>query len=42
MIKQDIDLYIAATAIDAGATLVTNDRALLDGTITGLSVENWA
>jgi tRNA(fMet)-specific endonuclease VapC len=41
VIKQDIDLYIAATAIDAGATLVTNDRALLDGTIPGLSVENW-
>jgi tRNA(fMet)-specific endonuclease VapC len=40
--KQDIDLHIAATAIEAGATLVTNDRALLDGTIPGLSVENWA
>jgi predicted nucleic acid-binding protein len=35
-------LYIAATAIDAGATLVTNDHALLDGTIPGLAVENWA
>jgi tRNA(fMet)-specific endonuclease VapC len=42
VIKQDIDLYIAATAIDGGATLVTNDRALLDGTIPGLTVENWA
>ena len=40
--KQDADLHIAATAIEAGATLVTNDRALLDGTIPGLSVENWA
>lgn len=39
--KQDIDLHIAATAIEAGATLVTNDRALLDGTIPGLAVENW-
>jgi tRNA(fMet)-specific endonuclease VapC len=39
--KQDIDLHIAATAIEAGATLVTNDRALLDGTIPGLTVENW-
>jgi tRNA(fMet)-specific endonuclease VapC len=42
VIKQDIDLYIAATAIDAGATLVTNDRALLDGAIPGLTAENWA
>jgi tRNA(fMet)-specific endonuclease VapC len=41
IIKQDIDLHIAATALEAGATLVTNDRALLDGTISGLSVENW-
>jgi hypothetical protein len=39
--KQDSDLYIVATAIEAGATLVTNDRALLDGTIPGLAVENW-
>jgi tRNA(fMet)-specific endonuclease VapC len=39
--KQDIDLHIVATAIVAGATLVTNDRALLDGTIPGLTVENW-
>jgi len=39
--KQDIDLHIAATAIESGATLVTNDRALLDGTIPGLIVENW-
>ncbi|HJX62780.1 MAG TPA: type II toxin-antitoxin system VapC family toxin [Polyangia bacterium] len=41
IIKQDIDLHIAATAIEAGATLVTNDGALLDGTIPGLTVENW-
>ena len=39
--KQDIDLHIAATAIEAGATLVTNDHALLDGSIPGLTVENW-
>jgi tRNA(fMet)-specific endonuclease VapC len=39
--KQDIDLHIVATAIEAGATLVTNDRALLDGSIPGLTVENW-
>ena len=41
IVKQDIDLHIAATAIEAGATLVTNDGALLDGTIPGLTVENW-
>jgi len=41
VIKQDADLHIAATAIEAGATLVTNDRALLDGSIPALSVENW-
>jgi len=41
IIKQDIDLHIAATAIEAGATLVTNDGALLDNTIPGLTVENW-
>ena len=39
--KTDLDLMIAATALDLGATLVTNDGALLDGTIPGLSVENW-
>lgn len=41
IIKQDIDLHIAVTAIETGATLVTNDGALLDGTIPGLTVENW-
>jgi tRNA(fMet)-specific endonuclease VapC len=41
VIKQDVDLHIAATAIEAGATLVTNDGALLDGTIPGLIAENW-
>jgi tRNA(fMet)-specific endonuclease VapC len=39
--KTDLDLLIAATAIDLGATLVTNDRALTDGSIPGLAVENW-
>jgi tRNA(fMet)-specific endonuclease VapC len=41
IIKQDIDLHIAATAVETGATLVTNDGALLDGAIPGLTVENW-
>ena len=39
--KADLDMLIAATALDLGATLVTNDGALLDGTISGLTVENW-
>lgn len=39
--KTDLDLMIAASALDLGATLVTNDAALLDGTIPGLMVENW-
>jgi tRNA(fMet)-specific endonuclease VapC len=39
--KSDFDPLIAATALEAGATLVTNDRALLDGSIPGLTVENW-
>ena len=40
-VKADIDLHIAATAIEEGATLVTNDGALLAGDIEGLVVENW-
>jgi predicted nucleic acid-binding protein len=40
-VKADVDLHIAATAIDASATLVTNDGALLAGDIEGLTVENW-
>ena len=39
--KTDLDLLIAASALDLGASLVTNDRALLDGAIPGLNVENW-
>jgi predicted nucleic acid-binding protein len=40
-VKADIDLHIAAAAIEAGATLVTNDGALLAGDIHGLMAENW-
>jgi tRNA(fMet)-specific endonuclease VapC len=40
--KGDFDLMLAATAIEIGAVLVTNDAALLDNTILGLVVENWA
>jgi tRNA(fMet)-specific endonuclease VapC len=39
--KSDVDLLIATTAIDSGATLVTDDQALLAGDIPGLAVANW-
>jgi predicted nucleic acid-binding protein len=39
--KSDFDLLIACTALEHGATLVTNDGALKDGTIPGLVVEDW-
>jgi len=39
--KADIDLLIAATAVEQGAILVTDDAALLAGDIPGLTVENW-
>jgi tRNA(fMet)-specific endonuclease VapC len=39
--KGDFDLLIACTALELGATLVTNDAALKDGSIEGLSVEDW-
>ena len=38
-VKADIDLHIAATAIEEGAMLVTNDGALLAGDIEGLVAE---
>ena len=39
--KGDLDLLIACTALAHGATLVTNDTALKDGSITQLVVEDW-
>jgi tRNA(fMet)-specific endonuclease VapC len=39
--RSDFDLAIASIAIVHGATLVTHDTALLDGSITGLVVEDW-
>lgn len=39
--KGDVDLYIAATAIEASATVVTNDDDFLDGGIPELVAENW-
>ena len=41
LVKTDFDLIIACTAMDLEATLVTNDGALLDGSIPGLQAENW-
>ncbi|MBE7483654.1 MAG: PIN domain-containing protein [Polyangiaceae bacterium] len=39
--KGDFDLLIAATAVEHSAVLVTNDAGLKDGTIDGLTVEDW-
>ncbi len=39
--KSDFDLLIACSALEHGATLVTNDGALKDGAIAGLAVEDW-
>jgi len=39
--KSDLDLLIAASALDLGATLVSHDQALLDGSIPSLVVEDW-
>jgi predicted nucleic acid-binding protein len=41
MTKSDFDLLIACTALEQDAVLVTDDHALLDGTMAGLKVENW-
>jgi len=41
IVKSDVDLLIATTALHHGATLATDDQALLAGDIPGLSVENW-
>ena len=39
--KTDFDLVIACTALEHGATLITNDAALEDGAIEDLVVEDW-
>ncbi len=39
--KSDFDLVIACTALEHGAILVTNDGSLKDGSIEGLTVEDW-
>ncbi|HEX3849890.1 MAG TPA: type II toxin-antitoxin system VapC family toxin, partial [Polyangiaceae bacterium] len=39
--KTDFDLVIACTALEQGATLITNDAALKDGAIENLVVEDW-
>jgi predicted nucleic acid-binding protein len=39
--RRAFDLMIACTAIEYGATLVTHDGALKDGTIGELIAEDW-
>jgi tRNA(fMet)-specific endonuclease VapC len=39
--KSDVDLLIATTALEHGATLVSNDSALPAGDVPGLVVESW-
>lgn len=39
--KSDLDLLIAASAIEENAVLVTDDNALLDNSVPGLVVQNW-
>lgn len=39
--KSDFDLAIASIALVHGATLITHDAALLDGSLIGLAVEDW-
>jgi tRNA(fMet)-specific endonuclease VapC len=39
--KSVIDLLIACTALEHGATLVSHNAALKDGAIAGLVVEDW-
>ena len=40
-LKADLDLLIAATALEIGATLITDDGDLLAGDIPGLVTDNW-
>jgi len=39
--KSDFDLVIACSAIETNTVVITDDRALLDGSIAGLAAENW-
>jgi tRNA(fMet)-specific endonuclease VapC len=39
--KSDFDLVVACTALEHGATLVTHDGALEDGSVQGLLVGDW-
>jgi tRNA(fMet)-specific endonuclease VapC len=41
LVKGDADLQIASTAVVEEALLITDDQALLDGTIPNLKAENW-
>ena len=37
----DTNIFIAASAVEAEAILITDDRALLDNAIPDLSAKNW-
>lgn len=39
--KTDFDLVVACTALEHGATLITNDGGLKAGAIDGLMVADW-
>lgn len=39
--KTDFDLVVVATALETGATLVTNERGLKELPLEGLAVEDW-
>lgn len=41
LVKSDFDLVIACSAIETQTVAITDDRALLDGSIPGLTAENW-
>ncbi len=41
LVRTDFDLIIACIALDLKAVLVTDDRNLLDGSISNLQAENW-
>lgn len=41
IVKSDFDLVVAATALEHGATVVSDDHGLLDGVVPGLESDNW-
>lgn len=41
IVKSDFDLVVAVTALEHGATVVSDDGGLLDAAIDGLKSEDW-